>query len=907
MSDILRNHALTHVWAEPLQDRQHRVKPNRVSPDIGFYKEATVMWERIPLPNYRNEIDTRSFHVYPIGQLPPLFFALDLEKRKWYTAAELVQANNTVIDLIADNGTIIPRDQYYFYLNYDNNFVMAVARNTVYLGDVTKQSPYGEALETNYTLDDSKVTVRFYNNAIGHNKDWLDKAADDVHLLMDHSKRITKAADFTSFKARVDNIRANYKGQGMGLFFIDGFLVSEPKGFDEKYVGSLFYFQYDETIKDVRQFDIAKIPGFRSVLDARKDKYLLVSERNDGILEYKDDCDYYVVNRNMDGSYRGVAIDCFNQTPVRQITHNAWSVSQDSVIYPTVQHHFTSILNDLTILVVVRNGGMTRGIGLQNNRIEDLYHLSYSQIVEAMSGVNSSIPEWQAPNLENSAYMKVVSSQERYITAEIVEEAYGYNAATSAVAKSLYPVVAGKVTVDDGVSLPWDSKNPAGAYRETRRVFFWYDANGLMLGYNTNNSTARTINVPAGFATATKVEVITGSLVVGVGETGTFTDKEKVTDQAHGFYGHRDYVCNIVGGGPDNKWVDVTGGHYSTYFPAKDGNAPYIQWNYSLLNAANLYPATRFANTVNVHSVTFSASTFTGVYGYDIMRIQDAAMNVLQVPPGHIDIFMNGEILIIDLDYYYVTAGSVVIVRKPKTDVATTRITIRFYGYANPDDVKPFKPRDVGFIKNGKLSMNQVYNTTHDRDIRINVNGKLKMRSEVVFAEDTNATPLYLDGYPYAVEDYQALVEPFTSQNTIDFLKEAKSIDKRVGEYLTSRLPEPEPVDEFVTPYRHELYSPIMATLIQLMSTGKITDAMINLDSTDEIILKQFGYLTQVYGAYDPAVVGFNENYCYVHPHPHTKPVQVTSKQYAFLERANRIFLKGVIDLTSSVTIKLGT
>ena len=78
-------------------------------------------------------------------------------------------------------------------------------------------------------------------------------------------------------------------------------------------------------------------------------------------------------------------------------------------------------------------------------------------------------------------------------------------------------------------------------------------------------------------------------------------------------------------------------------------------------------------------------------------------------------------------------------------------------------------------------------------------------------------------------------------------------------------------------------------------------------DATDAIILQQFGYLTQVYGSYDPAVVGFNENYCYVHPHPHTKPVQVTSKQYAFLERANRIFLKGVVDLTSSVTIKLGT
>lgn len=907
MTEILREHALTHVWAEPLQDRQHRVKPNRVSPRLGFYKEANVMWERIPLPNYGNEMDNRSFHVYPIGQLPPQFFALVLEKRKWYRADELVQLNNTVIDLIADNGAIIPRSEYYFYVNYDNNFIMAVSRNTTYLGDVTKRTQYDEVLNVNYTLDDAKVTVRFYNNALTHNREWLSNAADPVNILTDHSARITKPADFTSFMGRVANIRANYNGQGGGLFFIDGFLVSEPTTYKDEYSGSLFYFQYDETIKNIRQFDIAKVPGFRSTLDVRKDKYLLVSEQNDGVLEYKDDCDYYVVNRNMDGSYRGVIIDCFNQTAVRQITHNAWSVSQDSVIYPTIQHHFTSILNDLTILVVVRNGGMRRGIGLQSNRIEDLYHLPYNQIVEALAGVNATVPEWQAANLENSAYMKVVSSPEKLITSALVEDAYGYNATTNAVAKALYPVVNGKVVIDAGLSLPWDSRNPNGNYSESRRVLFWYDQAGVLLGYTTNNSTNRTLPVPAIYPTAKKVEVITGSLVIGVGEVGTHTDKEVVVDRSHGFFGHRNYVCNIVGNGPDNKWVDVTNGPYATYMPAKDGNAPYIQWNYMLLSAANLYPATRFADTVNIHNVNFSATTFQGVYSYDILRIQDARMGALQVPAGHFDIFMNGEILIADLDYYYVDAGSIIIVRKPKTDVGSTRIIIRFYGYMNPETGKPFKPRDVGFVKNGKLSMNQIFNTTHDRDVRISVGGKLKMRNEVTFAEDDKIEPLYMDGYPYAVDDYQSLVEPFTGKQTIDFIMQAEKIDNRVSAYLTSRLPEPEPEDQFVTPYRHELYSPIMATLIQLLSTGKITDAMISLDATDSTILEQFGYIKQTYGAYDPAVIGFDENYCYVHPHAHVNPVEVTSKQYAFLERANRIFLRNVIDLTSSVTIKLGT
>lgn len=54
MTTILKDHALNNIWAAPLQDLQHRVKPSRLSPDIGFYNEAKVMWERIPLPDYNS-------------------------------------------------------------------------------------------------------------------------------------------------------------------------------------------------------------------------------------------------------------------------------------------------------------------------------------------------------------------------------------------------------------------------------------------------------------------------------------------------------------------------------------------------------------------------------------------------------------------------------------------------------------------------------------------------------------------------------------------------------------------------------------------------------------------------------------------------------------------------------------
>lgn len=909
MSDILRDHALTHIWAEPLQDSQHKIKPARISPRLGFFKEARVMWEKIPLPNYRDEMDNRSFHVYPLGQLPPHRFAIELKSNKWYRADELIAANDTVIDVYADNGAVVPRIHYYLYLNYDNNLILAIARNVVYLGDEDKTTPYGEILKSNYTLDDHGITIRFYNNAVTHTNSWQDAAQDENDILTDYNKTIRKAADFTSFMNRVALIRQNYNGHGAGVFFQDGFIINEPKGFKDSYLDAQLCFQYDETIKEIRQFDIATIPGFRSLIDSRTDKYLLLSKSTDKRLEFHDDCDFYIVNRNINGEFKGVRLDGFNNKGIRQVTHNAWSVAQDLVVNRSTAHDFLSNIHTLTIVVVVRNGGMIRGIEFQHNRVEELYHLPYNQIMEAMVGANAGIPEWRAEVLENSAYIKVMSSQARDITSTMVEDAYGYNAATKAVAKTLYPVVDGRITFDDGLCVAWNDRVPNAVHRETQRSLFWYDEEGKLLGYSSNNTTAKTISVPVTYANAKKVEVILGKLIIGIGETGTVTDVDKVLDSSYGYYGYRNYVCNIVGGGPDNKWVDATGSPYVNYIVPENGSTPYIQWNYSLLAQANLYPGTRFANTVNVHTPNFANASFTGVYGYDIGRITNGAYSALQVPPGHIDVYMNGSLLIQDLDYYYANAGNIIIVRKPTTTVDATKITIRFYGFANPKTNKPFAPRDVGFVKNGLLSVNQKFNLWHDRDIRITVDGKLKFPSEVKFIEvgSANTGDLLLDGKPYAVDDYQALVEPFTRLNTIDYLMKSMDVDDRVSTYLTPRLPEPEAVDNYITPTRHELYSPIMSLFIQLMQRGALPDSAIDLESADQSLLRDFGYVQQVYGAFDPAVRGFDKDFCYVHAHPHPTSVQVTSKQYAFLERVNRLFLREALDLTSAVTIKLGT
>lgn len=909
-STILKDHAINNVWAEPLQDLQHRVRPNRISPDSGFYQYAKVMWERIPLPDYSSGEKPIGWHVFPIGQLPLIKFGLgQLPRQKWVAATEITNFYNVVIDVYADNGCLIPRNEYHLWINYDDNIILASKRLGASLGTVKTKNAYGEVFDTPYTLDDNGITVRFYRNAITALDEWRDTVPKPDNSLTDVIAKITRQSDYTAFLANVDRVIQSYQGKGAGVYFRDGFVISKPSGYDSKYLGSTFSFQFDQTVKDFRYFPIWNLPGFQSILDKNKKKYLLVSNTNNRKLEYFDDCDFYLVNRDeLTGEYRGMAIDPFNHTGIRQITHDAWSVTEDAVEYLAVQHQDLPPKNTLTIMVKVRNGGMIRGIGLQANRVEELYHLDYQQRLEAMAGVNSTMPEWRAANLENSAYIRLMGMPYNQITSALVEEAYGYNGATFAVAKSLSTVNDKKqITVDSGKNIPWDSRKPTPQVNYARRVVFWYDKAGLYLGASTSNGSSQMVSVPIEFPTAQRAEVINGELVVGSGDIGTYPDQAKVYDYNYGYYGYRNYVCGIVGGVLDHKWIDVTDTGFATYITPKDGSTPYVEWQMGLLDQAGYYPATRFGDRVGLHNPVFNSRTFDGVLDYDINKIVDGKISLMGAPAGFFTVWMDGVSLIENLDYYYKRGGGVVVVKTPTQTVDNTRIVIRFHGYMNPKTNKPFAPRDIGFVKNGILSCNQVFNPWHDRDIRINVGGRLKLSSEVQFAEagSGNVGDRYLDGMAYSVEDYQSIVEPFTENWTIPYKMESLDIDQRVSDYLTPRLPEQDPHNEYITPARHELYSPIMSCFLQLMVKGLISDLEVSTETLDQSILNRYGWIVERYKDYDPVLVGYDSKYVSVRAHPHLEPVTVTSNQYAFLERVNRIFLKSDLDLSYSVKIKV--
>lgn len=904
-NNILRQHALTNVWAEPLQDRQYRIIPSRVSPQLGFKGVATVMWEGFPLPGYEDPLDKRTFHVYPLGQIPPHFFRLKMDKKKWYRADQLTELTNSTIDVVLENGAIVPNNLCYLYENIDQNFILAVERTSTDYGRDSRESVYGDVMDVAYSLDHRPLMIRFYTNAIQDSESWRGEKEDPIHVVRSVYKLINNANDLVSFKASVKAITDQYKDAGFGNYYVDGFYTDEPKAFSPEYKGKTLSFRFDETFRERMFFPISTIPGFRSIKDPKANKYLLVSPRNYERIDFCDDLDFYLVFKTATG-YKGVMLDRFKSNTVRQVTHNAWSVREDVVLALSKQHGFLRNVATLEIMVVVRNGGMRHGLGFQKNRIEDLYHLPYDGVISAMADVNSTLDIWRAAELENSAYISVMSSNSNKITQAMVEEAYGYNAATKAVGRYFYKVTdQKKVKIDPLFSLSNQQFVPNGDMTRNSRVLFWYDKKGQLLSYETSNSIYTSISVPTALqGNAAYLEVMLGTLREGTDYAGTFRDKETVSDPYYGFFGHRCYVADVAGAATTNNWADVTGGIYYTYVPGTATKAPQIKWNYTLLNAAGLVPLTRFASEVNIVKRVVKPTDEQGYISIPLSVVDGGSIGNIGVAPGHVDVWIDGSPLMENLDYRYVTGGAVIILRQiPKNKEAN--ILIRYYGYSNPKTKKPFGPRDTGFVKNGVVSMNNVFNVFHDRDVSVNIGGRKYSPDEVKFAEDGYVVGDYLDGAPYTIDEYQALVEPFTAQKTVDYQIQSMVIDQDVSDYLTARLPEPKPSNEFIEGQHWHLHSPIMAAYVEMMVKGYFTDAMIDLLDTEETFFSFTKQMVDVFKDFDPCIAGYNQDYVGVYPLAFKdRVVQVTQKQYWALEKINRLHLYSVLDLTHSIEVK---
>jgi len=897
-NQFLLEHALENVWAQSTQDRQHVLKMARYTPASGSYRRVQIQRFFVDLPTATDGA-MLWHHVFQIGATFPMLLSLKTIKNEWVRADEIATLHGVTINVFTESGTEAALCHCWLRQVSDGNILLAVEiRDKFNFGKemVINDMQQQELVQRQLSSEDTYF--RCYQNAKAQSSQWAATTPSDFKPLSYVYQQISSSANFTTFLNKVNAAKTSHGNLGKGRYYIDGFLVGTQNAYRANlHLGRLLTYVHDETVRYEGIVPFEGMGTFHSNVDAGQMKMLLlVGEAiSDISINYHDDIDFYLVNHATinDLNGRGTYIGRVRRDIVRQVTQNAYSIRTASLQALIAEHAADHLIaGKVYIRYIVRDGGMRKGLPFNRERLNDLYRLPVDKIKEAMYGVNSVVPEWRAEYLEKTEYMKVVSSWYNQINTPMVSNGYGYHALMKVSFNEMVRPEAGIYKLAGGyLASPVRDNLNASMHR--------YDNNGLYLGpQNVLIQSRQHFDNQVNVASAEFI-----NMPFSETEDGTYIDQD-LTNADLNEYGFRAYVCSWHNGAPLFDWQDITGGIWYTY--TVTNGIGEITWNFPLLDAANLYPAIRIQKLVHCYKfnlpvnysgfVRFSIESLQKVAGSDVQRVQC-------IPSDSLDIFLNGKPLIENIDYY-VKWPEVVIVKRFTTAPSSTEIYVRHYGLSLGSELDHRQPREAGFSKAGILSADSKYDLRNDRNIRIVVDGVIKTRNEVKFAEDSlgNVT---LDGRPYSIQEYRFPMENFVSVPVKPLVMDAESIDERVSAYVTPYINENITERGFIDGERYQVVSPLISALLHAMvnfnflNNGELDDVTITDLLIEELAAPYWSLLP-----YEPIFNQADVYYVNILPHQYTTPMEITARQYIFLEHIIHIYLKDSIDLTPTVKIK---
>lgn len=902
MSDILVAHAKTHVWQEPTQDYQYNVGLGRITKDGGFLGEAQYMWHKFLSPT-RDTFKRRYHHLYQIGQISPITLNLvdQLVEDEWYPAEDLVVKHNVMIQVYMETGAIVPLNHIYIMKDYTNNLTLCIwhDRNMDYgtFSDDAHVLSVKQSTNSRITLDNDKLLVRFYSNARQHELQFNAASGRPGDSILTLSGVVDGQRNFNLLQNKLTVTRREFNQKGMVLTYIDGFLSNRTLVFSNDLIGKTISYIVDESFKAVHAFELEHLPVFVSKVDRNRKKYLLLYDNVYDEIDYWDDTDFYLFNKTLN---RGVFISRAREYAFRQISHNAVSVDAETIRYYLRVHGWLSDIGQCQILAYVRQGGMVKEILPQRNRIDEVFRLPYESILNVMVDTDSGQPEWNARELEASAYMSLLGASNELITKELVSKSYGYSAIVSSIANPVRTV-----DVDGNVEVPEVLRLLDRSTKLANRTFWCYDATGKYIGYFNSTTNDHVVGIRDNFPTATTVECFRARSRTVSENNGLYYNQDYTGWELED-YGFRCYICPIENGQPTEVWDDVTGKPYYTLIPSKDKQPPKLVWNWS--NLTNIHHACllKLNHSVLVNTFAYTQAQYNGYWSFILSALHQwgntAQVRPLSVPYGTVEIFANGSCLVEGIDYY-MHYPKVVITNARINALSSVTFVVRLMGAGNSQTCKPYKPVEIGFVREGYLSVDAQYDIGKHRPNKTVVNNLLVPKGKYRSSEYRPDGVLYKpDGRPYMFMDYWVNVDLISGKSTTDLYEEMLSTDRRLGDYLTRHIPDPPILLPRVQTERWMLISPVMCALLHTIKNGGLTavNGFSNLSVADvHTLMQPYTWLLD----YDPAFLESDYDYTYVLPHPFDRAMSVSLKQYQFLENVNLLYLHGRLDLSNLVTI----
>ncbi len=851
MFDYLIHHARRTAWCSPQQDMQVIFCPAKINRRSGSIVSGPHLWSRINMPTTNG-----FYHLYQIGQLTPYLVGLLPDTKGWVKLSDVMVTERMMIDLYVNNGRKLPCGLAYYRWTEERNLIIAVL-------DLPQIA----------NLKDDSLYIRLYSNSFlaSVRSDPFDHRIECGTAIMYNS---TIGENFLNTYNTKRALSPGFTWLFVNGVYVDSFIPSLTAP------GSILEWVYDSTVKSVLDFPLADAPNFVSDLDA-KQKYLLHhtgDQVNGPMIDYRDDIDFYLIRPYMRGPYpafEGVYYHKNQNDATRMVTHRDYSIAVPYVLNYQSQFNGWNDVHDLTARLIIRHSGWQRPLIHEHGHIRDLYKLPAELVQDAMHGTEATVPVWQVANLENSYYPRIMGANSEDITPLMVQRAYGYNAIAKLMADTpqFVETVNGRKQID----------LPPGL--ETNSTVFEYDANGLLIDYQYHTSGAE--------YTPMRPETVMIEALVGRGRPALPYTYNQMTQTVDPTLNHRCYIAQRVGETVLNDtWQDVTGDE-SKYSIV--GNQ--LAWAINPLNYVTLV-----IDDLDFVCYSLTLSPSNGLLKFTV----GAQTPLVNVPPGKIDVFLNGHALIESLDFRVVWP-QIVITNKEFLNVGLTQqIVVRCTGFCQSYFTRE-GPAEFGFIRHGQLSRNALYNLRDDKIIRIVVKGRTYDRSQLEFVEsdDGDRLPSSWNGYPYQIENVVVPLRGLVDgEDTYSYRAKSLTVDIQVADYLNLKLPEPVEPNPNMSLERYMIYSPFTSTIIHDVVNGTLDMQPFrgfysNADVLDR--LEEYRYLLDYDAAY---LDDLDDRFVIIHPHNLMTEVRLDIYQHNFISRAVKLFLNDRVDLSRFLVIE---
>lgn len=862
MFHFLVDHAIKNVWCSPNQDNQLIFSPKRISPVSGSLNFATVIGNSLELPVKKIPV-----HLFQVGQLDPYSIGLlqqtdDWRKQKWFKFSDAVNAANIDISIYDSNGIMLPNTECYYIFLDERALIFAVPNQPKIPID----------------LETEQIYFRFYRNNFFKTSSLIKKS------LKCGAFKPTTVNQILDMETALASLVGT---EGQLRLYLNGILIDDAVLGNVK-INDTVEWVFDSSVKKIIEWKLSDLHQFRSELDNTY-KYLLHYQGLDfNTIDYQDDIDFYIIFKQKGKFNKGAYFNRNLLHSQRMVTHRDYSINTENVItirdnLATALKIITPVSSEVFVRAIVREGGKTRPLVYENQRIFELYKLNEENRLQSLIGINSTVPEWNCAKLENSPYVKLMGVPISNLTLDLVQDAYGYNACSVLLGNS--PI---KTEIYSGFKI---AKLPFGLQKNS--TIYEFDKDGYLLGFFQN--------VDDNSYEASSLDCCLIEGVVGLPSitTDSIYGQDAIPMPITGT-GYRVYKCYKHNGLPNNLWVDITGSEEYNIINGK------LKWT---AGGSNHWLMVR--SDKNILAYDYEIIQADGLLGFSLMENTTGnpvdEMTPLNIPLGQLDIWLNKRKLIQGLDFF-VKFPQVYITNKTfllqPVITATQKLHIRMMGFPSRE-LEMIPIEDTGWILNASLSNNSYYDLHDDKVLQINVGGSIKHKDDILFAESKPSDSVInnLNGLPYQIKDIVIPMRNFATKDAYELRNKSRIIDKRISDYMTIKFGKMESVAVSAITARYPVVSPFISCVINLLTKNSLRFPSDRLYDNVEVIEICKPYIDLL--NWDPLKDEYtpDTNFSFIIPHANETPFTLDFLSYRFLKQVLEIYGQDKIKISDYINI----